>query len=101
MNLNASIKRIIKTGKIEYGTKKAIEYTLNGKAKLIITAENCPKEIKEDIMHYTKQAKITQIEFKGTALDLGEICGKPFLVANLTVLDTGDVDIKNITEEKE
>ena len=47
MNLIAGIKRILKTGKVEYGTKKAKELVLSGKAKLIVTAENCPKEIKE------------------------------------------------------
>ena len=101
MELIQGIKRIIKTGKVEYGTKKTLEYTLSGKARLVITAENCPKETKEDIIHYAKEAKIPLIEFSGTALELGEICGKPFLIANLTVLDSGDVDIKNLTEDKQ
>ena len=100
MDVTTAIKRILKTGKIEYGSKKAIENTLNGTAKAIITAKNCPKETKQDILTYTKQAKIPLIEYKGTALDLGEICGKPFLVANITILNEGDVDISKITEEK-
>ena len=98
MNLITGIKRILKTGKVEYGTKKAIENVLHGNAKLIITSENASKETKEDLIHYAKEAKVPVIEFKGTALELGEVCGKPFLIANLTVLDAGDVDIKNLTE---
>ena len=100
MDITTAIKRILKTGKVEYGSKKAIENTLNGTAKAIITAKNCPKETKQDIQEYTKQAKIPLIEYKGTALDLGEVCGKPFLIAALTVLNEGDINIKEITEEK-
>lgn len=100
MDITTAIKRILKTGKVEYGSKKAIENILNGKARAIITAENCPKEIKQDIKTYTKQANIPLIEYKGTALELGEICGKPFLVANITIINEGDVDIKKLQEEK-
>ena len=100
MDITTAIKRILKTGKVEYGSKKAIENTLNGKAKAIIIAKNCPKETKQDILTYAKQANIPLIEYKGTALELGEVCGKPFLVASITILNEGDVDISKITEEK-
>ena len=100
MDVTAAIKRILKTGKVEYGKNKAIENILNGKAKAVIITKNTPKETKEDVKNYAKEAKIKIIEYPGTALELGEVCGKPFLISSLTVLDEGDVDIKNLEKEE-
>ena len=99
--MTQSIKRILKTGKVEYGTKKAIENTLTGKAKAIIIAENCPKDAKNDLQAYAKQANIPLIKYPGTAIELGEVCGRPHLIASITILNEGDVDIKKITEEED
>ncbi len=100
MDITTAIKRILKTGKVEYGSKKAIENTLTGKAKAVIIAENCPKNTKEDLETYTKQASIPLIKYPGTALELGEVCGRPHLIASITIINEGDVDIKKLTEEK-
>ncbi len=102
MDIIAAIKRILKTGKVEYGKNKTINNILTGKAKAVIITSNTPKEAKEDIKNYANQAGVTLIEFPGTSLELGEVCGKPFLVSSLTVLNEGDVDLKSFkTEEKQ
>ena len=43
-------------------------------------AKNCPRDIEEDIEKYAKLANIPIVKFEGTGLELGEFCGKPFLV---------------------
>jgi len=101
MDITQGLKRIIATGKIEYGTKTTIENIQNGKAKAVILAENTPKEIKEDITNYTKNSNIPIIPFNGTSLNLGEICGKPFLITSIAIINTGDVKIKELIEEKQ
>jgi large subunit ribosomal protein L30e len=37
--------------------------------------------------------KVPVYEFPGLSVDLGPICGKPFIVSALTVLEPGDSDI--------
>ena len=98
-DINAVLKRIIKTGKIEYGTKKTINNIANSKAKLVLIAKNCPKQSKEDIIYYTRIANTPVHNYQGSALELGEACGKPFLIAALTILDPGDVKINQLIKE--
>ena len=98
MDINTAIKRMIATGEVEFGSKKALQYMRDGKAKLVITSKNCPKELKEDVEHYAKVSETPAITYPGSSMELGEICGKPFLVSNIAVLNPGDVKIKELTE---
>ncbi len=100
MSLETKIKRIIKTGKIEIGSNKAIDNLKKGKAKAVIITENTPKKIKEDINYYAKMAKTPIVTFKGTPIKLGEVCGKPFVIAAISIIDTGGIKLKELTEEE-
>jgi len=93
MDVESALRRILKTGKTEFGSKKALGYVEQGKAKAVVVASNCPKGIKDDILHYAKLSETPVVNFEGTAMQLGEVCGKPFLISVLTVLDSGSVKI--------
>lgn len=96
MDIESALRRVQETGKVEFGSKKAMEYIQHGKAKLIVLSINCPKEIRKDTEHYAKLADIPVLNFKGTAMQLGEVCGKPFLISTLTVLDPGRIPIEEL-----
>ena len=98
-DINSTMKRIIKTGKIEYGTNSTMKRIAESKAKLILIAKNCPEQIKQDLKHHSKIASIPIYDYEGSALELGEACGKPFLIAALTVLDAGDMKLNQIIKE--
>ena len=49
MDQNAAIKRIIQTGKVQFGSKKAKANLIKGKIKVIIVSNDCPKAIRSDI----------------------------------------------------
>lgn len=100
MDLNVAIKRMVETGKIECGTNKTLDNLKNGKAKLVITAFNCPKHVKEDILHYSKISETPLLEYDKSSMDLGKTCGKPFLISNLAVLNPGDISIADLVREK-
>ena len=91
MEIITAIKRIIETGKVEFGSASTVKNIINDKAKIVIIASNCPKKEKESIEKYAKIGEIPVIQYPGTALQLGEVCGKPFLVASLSVIDAGNV----------
>ena len=93
MDLNKSIRFAVDSGKVMLGFKNTLKIALNGEAKLVIVAGNCPQEKARDLKHYSKQANIPLLEFKGTSLELGAVCGKPFPVSALSVLEEGDSDI--------
>jgi large subunit ribosomal protein L30e len=93
MDLNLALKRIIETGKVDFGSEKTVKNIMSGDAKLVVIASNCPKPIREEVERYAKIENIPVIKYSGTALQLGEACGKPFLIAALTVLNPGSVSI--------
>jgi len=93
MDLNVALKRIIETGKIEIGTEKTIDKIMNGDARLVMIASNCPKKTREKIEKFAKVENVPIINYPGTSLQLGEACGKPFVIASLSVIDSGDVQL--------
>jgi len=87
--LAKAIRMAVRTGKVLLGSKGARKAAKLGKAKLIVVAENCPAHIRADIEYYARLSGIPVVEFKGSSWDLGQVCGKPFMVAALTVRDPG------------
>jgi len=67
-----------------------------GKAKLIILASNCPKNIRADIEYYSKLSKVPIYIYKGTGIDLAVVCGKPFVVSALSIREPGDSEILKV-----
>jgi len=98
IDINKAIASTVETGKVWFGANNAIKNVKMGKAKLVVLAENCPKNIREDIEYYCKLSRIPMIIYKGTSLDLGAVCGKPFMISALTIREPGDSDILKITE---
>ncbi len=52
IDIDKAVAAAVKTGKVSFGAKSAIQYAKTGKAKLILLAENCPKEVREDVEYY-------------------------------------------------
>ncbi|MDH5438033.1 MAG: 50S ribosomal protein L30e [Candidatus Bathyarchaeota archaeon] len=98
MDINKAIATTVKTGKVSFGANNAVKNAKIGKAKLIIVAANCPQKIREDIEYYCKLSDVPIVIYKGTSIDLGAVCGKPFMVSALTIREQGDSDILKLTE---
>ena len=94
------LQMVLKTGSIAIGTKKTIKLAKLGKTKLIVLAKNAPPEVKKDIMYYAKLAKIPVYEFPGTNMELGAVCGKPFSIAALAIIDPGQSNIIELIKER-
>lgn len=89
IDLDKSLRSVMRTGKVMIGTKQAIKASKRGVAKLVIVASNCPIDVKKQIT----ESKVPMYEYPGLSVDLGPLCGKPFIVSALTVLEAGDSDI--------
>jgi len=98
IDINKAIATTVKTGKVSFGANNAVKNAKIGKAKLIIVAANCPQKIREDIEYYCKLSDVPIVIYKGTSIDLGAVCGKPFMVSALTIREQGDSDILKLTE---
>ena len=96
MDGERGIRVAVDTGNVTLGSSKTIQALKLGKGKLVIIAENCPKEVAEDVTQYSQLSKIPFYTFQGTSVDLGSVCGKPFTVAAMMVNDPGDSTILEI-----
>jgi large subunit ribosomal protein L30e len=96
MDVDRGIRVAVETGNVTLGSEKSIQGLKLGKGKLIIIAQNCPRDIREDVMHYSKLSEIPVYDYQGTSVDLGSVCGKPFTVATLTIKDPGDSTILEV-----
>ncbi|NVM54043.1 MAG: 50S ribosomal protein L30e [Candidatus Helarchaeota archaeon] len=99
INVENAIKIATKTGFVQIGSKKSIRLVKNEEAKLVLVANNCPKEILEDLKIYCKFSNIPIYQYKGSNWDLGFLCGKPFMISVLSIIDAGDSDILKLKEE--
>jgi len=93
MDVDRGIRVAVDTGSVTLGSEKSIQALKLGKGQLVIIAENCPREIKEDVEHYSQLSEIPVYTYEGSSVDLGSVCGKPFTVATMIISDPGDSTI--------
>lgn len=95
LNFEKSLVKAIKTGTVIFGSKKSIELANSGKTKLLILAKNCPHKIKSLIS--SKDIKI--YTYDGTSRELGPVCGKPFTIASMSIIDEGESEILSFCDK--
>ncbi len=88
MNLVKTIRSAVDSGNVTLGTKKTLNEILTGTVDYVVVASNCNHESMEDLTRYAGLSKVEVKEFDGSSIELGEVCGKPFVVSMLAVLET-------------
>jgi len=101
INVDKAIATAVKTGKVSFGASAALQNAKTGKAKMIILAANCPKDIKEEIEYYCKLSRVPVMTYKGASMDLAAVCNKLFIISALSIRETGDSEILKVTENTE
>jgi large subunit ribosomal protein L30e len=96
MDIDRGIRVAVDTGDVTLGSEKSIQFLKLGKGQLVIVANNSPKDIIEDVKYYSELSNIPMHIYKGSSVDLGSVCGKPFTVATLIVNNPGDSTILDI-----
>ena len=101
IDVDKAIATVVKTGKVSFGTNTALQNAKTGKAKMIVLAANCPKDIKEQVEYYGKISKVPLMTYRGTSMDLAAVCSKLFIISALSIRETGDSEILKLTESTE
>ena len=65
IDIDKAIASAVKTGKVSFGANAALLNAKTGKAKMIVLASNCPKDIKDEIEYYGKSQKFPVMTYKG------------------------------------
>jgi large subunit ribosomal protein L30e len=101
IDIDKAVSTAVKTGKVSFGANSAVQNAQTGKAKLIILAANCPKEVRDDVERYSKLSNLPVITYKGSSLDLAAACGRPFSISALSIREPGDSEILKLMETSE
>lgn len=89
----SAIRLAVESGEVEFGSRRSLAA---GNTKLLIIAENAPDKIKKDV----SDAKAPVLEFSGSTMQLGAVCGKPFPVSVLSIMDAGNSNILELAKKK-
>lgn len=91
-DIDRQISILLDTGKVVLGYNKSIKDLLLGETKLVIYAHNIQPERKKDLLYYAELGDIKAVEYPGTSLALGKLCGKLFPVTIISVKDLGEAE---------
>ncbi len=92
-DLNSDIRLVVDTGEVSIGHKETTRAVSASKAGAVIVAKNGKKEIVEDLIHICSIAGTRVIEYQGNAVSLGALCGKPYSVTALAIINAGNSPI--------
>jgi large subunit ribosomal protein L30e len=92
-DLSNDIRLAVDSGKAAFGMNRASEAILSNKAKMVIVSSKNKGDRLSDIEHLANISNIRVQIFDGTPIALGVVCGKPFSVSVLSILDAGNSNI--------
>jgi len=90
MDMNRALRQVVQTGEVHFGVRQAKKALKDRTAQLIVVPENIPDPTLDELRTISK---VPLVRFAGTNFELGTICGKPFSVSALTVIEAGESEI--------
>ena len=97
--LEKILKDALKEDKVMMGTKQVLSSMKN--SKMIILSQSIQKEMFEKIESNAKKEKIPLVNFQGTSVALGRLCGLQFRISTISFTSLSDTNIKSILKDNE
>ena len=97
MDAETAIRLAVKSGKTIFGAQRTLHMLRTGSPKVVVLAANTPTTIRDEIDMLAKANNVPIHTYRSNSWDLGQICGRPHMVAAMVVLDPGDADIAALT----
>jgi large subunit ribosomal protein L30e len=96
LDIAKSLRTAIKDGKVSIGAKNTLKSIKRGDNQLVILASNCPQRFRDKIT----SESISTVNLEMSSVELGSMCGKPFTISALSIIDAGSSDIMSIREKE-
>jgi large subunit ribosomal protein L30e len=97
--LEKSLRDARKEDKLTMGAKQVLNSIKN--SKLIVLSQSIKKEMIEKIESDAKKEKIPLVNFQGTSVALGRLCGLQFRISTISFTAIDDASIKSILKDTE
>ena len=94
--LEKALKDAVKEKKCTLGTKEVLGSLKD--SKLVVVSESAQK-ISEKIEESAKNNKVSMVQFKGSSVALGRLCGLQFRVSTISFTSITDANIQSILNE--
>lgn len=97
--LEKLLKDALKENKVIMGTKQVLDSIKN--SKMIVLSQSMSKEMFAKIESDAQKDKIPLVNFQGTSVALGRLCGLQFRVSTVSFTSLSDANIKSILVDVE
>ena len=97
--LEKVIKDAMDDKKCSLGAKEVINSMKN--SKLIILSQSVPMNIHQKIQETAQNSKISTLNFKGSSVELGRLCGTQFRISALSLKILSETNLKTLLKEAE
>lgn len=97
--LEKSLRDARKEDQLTMGAKQVLNSIKN--SKLIVLSQSIKKETLEQIESDAKKEKIPLVNFQGTSVALGRLCGLQFRISTISFSSLDDASIKSILKDTE
>ncbi len=97
--LEKALKDSMKEKKSILGSKEVLGSLKN--SKLVILSQSAPKKFADKIIEGAKKEKVSTLQFEGSSVALGRLCGLQFRVSTISLTSVSDANIKSIMKESE
>ena len=97
--LEKSLKDARKESKLTMGSKEVLNSVNN--SKLIVLSQSVDKEMLETIQSDAKKHKVPLVNFEGTSVALGRLCGLQFRISTISFTAIDEASIKSILNDGE
>ncbi|MGC8710571.1 MAG: 50S ribosomal protein L30e [Candidatus Micrarchaeia archaeon] len=94
-DLARDIRLAVDTGKVALGYREVAKSISEDKAKVVIIAEKGDKNRINDLIHLCNISGIKLWKYNSGSIELGTVCGKPYSVNAVAVIDQGHSNILN------
>ena len=92
--ITSALRLTVESGKVVFGTRRG---SATDGVKMYVIAKNTPEDTREAISAKAKESEVPVLDFNGTTMQLGSVCGKPFPVAVLSIMDPGTSNILELS----
>jgi len=97
--LEKTLKDAQKENTLTIGTKQVLSSMKD--SKLIVLSQSVKKEMFAKIESDAKKEKIPLVNFQGTSVALGRLCGLQFRISTISFTSITDANIKSILKDTE
>jgi large subunit ribosomal protein L30e len=97
--LEKILKDSVKEEQVTMGAKQVLNSVKN--SKLIILSKSVKKETLAKIEADAKKEKIPLVNFQGTSVALGRLCGLQFRISTISFTSMTDANIKSLLKDME